>query len=204
MAWLETDRHGRLRIGFKYYDDLKCREPLGVQANKQTIAEARRLCATIQLELKARTFDYAKRFPDSDRIKQRGIEAPEEIQPISVTELADSWLLTEQGEVKKSTHGYYKEVAGIFIQRDAIGTKTVSELRQEDIDRWRARVDEKQIKANEPLSTRRKNMAWDVLNQILEFARVRKLLNEDLLLGMKAIQGFGASERRRFRALGRA
>jgi len=52
MAWLETDRHGRLRIGFKYYDGLKCREPLGVQANKQTIAEARRLCATIQLELK--------------------------------------------------------------------------------------------------------------------------------------------------------
>ena len=55
MAWLETDRHGRLRIGFKYYDGLKCREPLGVSANKQTIAEARRLCATIQLELKART-----------------------------------------------------------------------------------------------------------------------------------------------------
>ena len=140
MAWLETDRHGRLRIGFKYYDGLKCREPLGVSANKQTIAEARRLCATIQLELKARTFDYAKRFPDSDRIKQRGIETPEKIQPISVTELADSWLLSKQGEVKKSTHGYYKEVAGIFIQRDAIGTKMVSELRQEDIDRWRVRV----------------------------------------------------------------
>jgi integrase len=191
MAWLETDRHGRLRIGFKYYDGLKCREPLGVQANKQTIAEARRLCATIQLELKARTFDYAKRFPDSDRIKQRGIETPEKIQPISVTELADSWLLTKQGEVKKSTHGYYKEVAGIFIQRDAIGTKTVSELRQEDIDRWRVRVDEKQTKTNEPLSTRRKNMAWDVLNQILEFARVRKLLNEDLLLGMKPFKDSG-------------
>ena len=32
MAWLEKDRHGRLRIGFKYYDGLKCREPLGVSA----------------------------------------------------------------------------------------------------------------------------------------------------------------------------
>ena len=63
------------------------REPLGVSANKQTIAEARRLCATIQLELKARTFDYAKRFPDSDRIKQRGIETPEKVQSMSVTEL---------------------------------------------------------------------------------------------------------------------
>ena len=45
------------------------------------------------------------------------------------------------------------------------------------IDRWRVWVDEKQTKANEPLSTRRKNMAWDVLNQILEFARVRKLFS---------------------------
>src|SRR6202011_2054233 len=70
-------------------------------------------------------------------------------------------------------------------------TKKVLELRQEDIDRWRVRVDEKQTKANEPLSTRRKNMAWDVLNQILEFARVRKLLNEDLLLGMKPFKDSG-------------
>jgi hypothetical protein len=47
MAWLETDRHGRLRIGFNYYDGLKCREPFGVPANKQTIAAATRLCAPI-------------------------------------------------------------------------------------------------------------------------------------------------------------
>jgi hypothetical protein len=64
-------------------------------------------------------------------------------------------------------------------------------LRQGDIDRWRVRVDEKQTKAREPLSTRQKNMAWDVLNQILEFARVRKLLNEDLLLGMKPFKDSG-------------
>ena len=132
----------------------------------------------------SRTFDYAKRFLDSDGTRLRGIETPEKTQPTSVTEGADSWL-SMQGEVKKSTRGYYKEVAGIFIQRYAIGPRTVSELRQEDIDCWRVRVDEKQTRANEPLSTRRKNMAWDMLSQILEFAQVGKLLNEDLLLGMK-------------------
>jgi hypothetical protein len=110
-------------------------------------------------------------FPDSDRIKQRGIATPEKIQSMNVPEIVDSWLLSKKGEVKKSTHGYYKEIAGIFIQRDAIGTKMASELRQEDIDRWRVRVDEKQTKANQPLSTRRKNMAWDALNQILELAK---------------------------------
>jgi hypothetical protein len=60
----------------------------------------------------------------------------------------------------------------------------------------RVRVDEKQTKANEPLSTRRKNMAWDVLNRILEFARVRKLLNEDLLLGMKPFKDSGKQKTR--------
>jgi integrase len=56
------------------------------------------------------------------------------------------------------------------------------------------RVDEKQTRANEPLSTRRKNMAWDVLSQILDFARVRKLLNEDLLLGMKPFKDSGQAK----------
>jgi hypothetical protein len=41
-----------------------------------TIQRYVRMRATTQLELKARTFDYAKRFPDSDRIKQRGIATP--------------------------------------------------------------------------------------------------------------------------------
>jgi len=191
MAWLETDRHGRLRIGFKYYDGSKCREPLGVVANKQTLAEARRLCATIQLELKARTFDYALRFPNSDRLKQLGIKTAEPIQPMSVSELSEAWLLSKQGEVKQSTHGYYKEVAGVFIRRDPLGAKLVRELRQEDVDRWRGRVDGKVTQTGGPISTRRKNMAWDVLKQIVEFARARKLLAEDLLLGMKPFKDSG-------------
>jgi len=29
MAWLETNRHGRLRIGLKYDDGRTYREPLG-------------------------------------------------------------------------------------------------------------------------------------------------------------------------------
>ena len=51
MAWLETDRHGRLRIAFKYYDGRTYREPLGVEASKRTRVDAERLSSTIQLEL---------------------------------------------------------------------------------------------------------------------------------------------------------
>jgi len=62
MAWLEKDRHGRLRIGFKYYDGLKCREPLGVSTNKQTIAEARFVALGLFL-----VDPYAPAVNDSDR-----------------------------------------------------------------------------------------------------------------------------------------
>ena len=62
MAWLETDRHGRLRIAFKYYDGHTYREPLGVESSKRTRVDAERLSSTIQLELSAGTFDYAKSF----------------------------------------------------------------------------------------------------------------------------------------------
>jgi Arm DNA-binding domain len=75
MAWLETDRHGRLGIASKYYDGRTYREPLGVQASKRTRVDAERLSATIQLELSARTFDYAKRFPNSERVKALGSQA---------------------------------------------------------------------------------------------------------------------------------
>ena len=78
MAWLETDRHGRLRIAFKYYDGRTYREPLGVEASKRTRVDAERLSSTIQLELSAGTFDYAKRFPNSERTKKFGLKRPEQ------------------------------------------------------------------------------------------------------------------------------
>src|SRR5260370_34820337 len=61
LSWATTVALNR--IGFKYYDGLKCRQPLGVSANKHTIAGARWLCATLKLELKPRTFTYIKRIP---------------------------------------------------------------------------------------------------------------------------------------------
>jgi hypothetical protein len=37
-------------------------------------------------------------------------------------------------------------------------------------------------------------MAWDVVSQILDFPRVRKLLSEDLLLGMKPFKDSGQAK----------
>jgi hypothetical protein len=48
---------------------------LGVEATKRTRVDAERLSSTIQLELSACTFDYAKRFPNSGRVKALGPQA---------------------------------------------------------------------------------------------------------------------------------
>jgi hypothetical protein len=68
----------RRRIAFKYYDRRTYREPLGVEASKRTRVDAERLSSTIQLELSAGTFDYAKRFPNSGRVKALGLKRPEQ------------------------------------------------------------------------------------------------------------------------------
>src|SRR5260370_7382510 len=65
LSWATTVALNR--IGFKYYDGLKCREPLALSANKQTIVDARRLCSTIRLQLQPTPFDYIKRSPTTHR-----------------------------------------------------------------------------------------------------------------------------------------
>jgi hypothetical protein len=89
---LEKDRHGRLRLAFKYYNGETYREPLGVEANKRTRA-AERLRATIQLELAAGTFDYARRFPNSARVAELGLKPAHETRDETLQEFGQrAWL----------------------------------------------------------------------------------------------------------------
>src|SRR2546425_604859 len=102
MAWLETDRHGRLRIGFKYYN----------------------------------------------------------------------------GES-------YRDVATPLVIESVIGDKKVAELAPEDVDLWRSWINDRRKATGEALSPRRKNMALDVLSQVIQLARERQHIKEDILLGVR-------------------
>ena len=77
--WRGSKRTDTVGYGshFKYYDGHTYREPLGVEASKRTRVDAERLSAMIQLELSAVTFDYARRFPHSRRVKTLGLKHPE-------------------------------------------------------------------------------------------------------------------------------
>src|SRR6266851_3345270 len=129
----EADRHGRLRIAFKYYDGRTYREPLGVEASKRTRVDAERLSSTIQLELSAGTFDYAKRFPNSERTKKLGLKPPEQRSNQTLKEFAEAaWLPEKRLEVKRSTFVYYNEIYKPHIEKAEIGKKLLSEIDNED------------------------------------------------------------------------
>jgi len=186
MAWLETDRHGRLRIGFKYYDGRIYREPLGVEANKRTRADGERLSATIQLELSAGIFDYANRFPNRERVKTLGLKRAEQRSDQTLREFVEAaWLPAKRMEVKRSTFVYYNEIYKPHIENAEIGKKFVSEIADEDINLWKLEIDAKRTPNKEPLSTRRKNMSLDVLRQILRLAKRRGLTNDRLLIDVR-------------------
>jgi integrase len=184
-----------LRIAFKYYDGQIYREPLGVQANKNTRADARRLGSTIQLELSAHSFDYALRFPNSKRLEALGLRnsiTTGLAASMTVTSFIESvWLPSKQGAVKESTLCYYREVAVPLIGRSPIGEKSLSALTPESVDEWRNWINERKKGNGAPLSARRKNMALDVLSQMIELARERKRIQEDLLVGVRSFKDDG-------------
>ena len=186
MAWLETDRHGRLRIAFKYHDGHTYREPLGVEASKRTRVDAERLSAVIQLELSAGTFDYAKRFPNSGRVKRLGLKQPEKRSNQTLRQFAETaWLAKKQIEVKRSTFAYYFEIYKPHVENAEIAAKLLSEIDDADIHLWKLEIEKKRTTRNEPLSTRRKNMTLDVLCQILRLAKRRGLARDKLLIDVR-------------------
>jgi hypothetical protein len=66
-----------------------------------------------------------------------------------------------------------------------IGRKLLAEIRDEDVNRWKLAMKTKRTVQGEPLSTRRKNMALDVLCQILRLAKRRGLTSDKLLIDTK-------------------
>jgi hypothetical protein len=130
------------------------------------------LSATIQLELSARTFNYAKRFPNSERVKTLGLKPPEQRSDQTLREFAEAaWLPEKRLEVKRSTFVYYNEIYKPHIENAEIGNKLLSEIDDEDINLWKLEIEGKRTPNKEPLSTRRKNMSLDVLCQISRLAK---------------------------------
>lgn len=74
-----------------------------------------------------------------------------------------------------------------MLAKSELANRRLSELCVEDIDRWHLWLDSRRPAAGGKLSVRRKNMARNVLCQILDLARQHYRI-EDLTLGLKVFR----------------
>jgi integrase len=194
MAWVAT-QFGRLFLCFRYARGAEqpslCREALHVPPSRESKAEAKRLAAKLQLEIDAGTFNYAVWFPDSVRLRKLGLK-PKELPTLSVfTE--NTWLPLKTLGVRRSTRAYYQDVYQSLVGRSELANRCLSDLSVADIDSWRLWLDTRRTASGEKLSMRRKNMARDVLCQILDLAHSHYQI-QDLTLGLKVFKNSEESD----------
>ena len=194
MAWVAT-QFGRLFLCFRYGNrsgpTMLCREPLHVPSTRETKAEAKRIAAKLQLEIDAGAFDYASWFPRSARLRKLGLR-PKEL-PTLRTFAEESWLPLKNLSVRRSTAGYYRDVYRSLLAKSDLINRPLGDLQLDDIDKWLLWIDGRRTPSGEKLSSRRKNMARDVLCQILSRARERFRI-EDLSVGLKVFKQVEESE----------
>ncbi|MGH7814877.1 MAG: tyrosine-type recombinase/integrase [Candidatus Binataceae bacterium] len=206
MAWLETvtkENKRYLRIGFKLPGRSgKFREPLGLEDNRRNRALAReQVQKAIEREIATGTFDYAKRFPDSPRVKRLGLQTDE---PITLGDFAENvWLVERRASrIKRSTHHSYTDIFHTHIKPARIATMLLREIKVSDINAFKLELDAKRIKLNaksaktgRPLSARRKVMALRELGAILKLARRLDHVGKDLMFYVdKSFANEGAIE----------
>ena len=185
MAWLETvtkDGKKYLRIGFKLPGRSgKFREPLGLEDNRRNRALAReQVQKAIEREIATGTFDYAKRFPDSPRVKRLGLQADERI---TLGEFAEQvWLVERRASrIKRSTHHSYTDIFRTHIKSARIAAIQLREVKVHDINAFKLELNAKKTKSGRPLSARRKMMAFRELGAILKLARRLDHVSKDLM-----------------------
>ncbi len=185
MAWLETvtkDGKKYLRIGFKLPGHSgKFREPLGLEDNRRNRALAReQVQKAIEREIATGTFDYAKRFPDSPRVKRLGLQTDE---AITLGDFAEKvWLVERRASrIKRSTHHSYTDIFRTHIKPAKIATMLLHEIKVSDINAFKLELNAKTTKAGRPLSARRKMMALRELGAILKLARRLDHVGKDLM-----------------------
>jgi len=143
------------------------------------------LAAKLQLEIDAGTFDYAVWFPTSARLAKLVLR-PRQFPTLgSFTE--ETWLPLKTLAVRRSTRAYYQDVYSALLAKSELASCRLNELSLENIDRWRLWIDSRRTAAGDTLSARRKNMARDVLCQILELAKQHYRI-EDLALGLRVFR----------------
>jgi len=118
------------------------------------------------------------------QIKKLGLR-PKELPTLGAF-AEQTWLPLKTLAVKRSTYAYYSDVYRSLVSKSEIAQKHLGALSIEEVDSWRLWVDQRRTSAGEKLTVRRRNMARDVLCQILGLAR--QYYGIDLMSSLKVFR----------------
>src|SRR5436309_3936383 len=177
MAFITAVRN-RLVLDFSW-KKVRCREYFRLPATREGRADARRIKKQIEGEIVARTFDYAKWFPEGAK-RELFTPTHETAAAPTFAALAREWLENKKAWFAPATYYDRKRIIeGKLIQffgDDQAGdgaARLVSTIRLEDVERLINTVKAQKGIHGAKLSNRRANMILDVLRQILDRAVLR-------------------------------
>src|SRR5436305_1214437 len=90
-----------------YYRGVRCRERIKLQPTPRNLNYAAKLKGRIEHEIGTGEFDYKKHFPESSRAKLFS-KLPGDA--VLVKDFLESWLITEQENIKHSTLIGYRKI----------------------------------------------------------------------------------------------
>tara|TARA_Y100001949_G_scaffold174812_1_gene183122 strand:+ start:17361 stop:18527 length:1167 start_codon:yes stop_codon:yes gene_type:complete len=112
-----------LRVYFRYEGEL-CREPVPGGNTPANQEHAKRLVQIIEFEIQAGTFDYARHFPDSARLKEN-----------TFGHYLDIWLSIQRNSVAITTLRGYSSRAEVHI-RPQWGNRQIDKIDHLDLQAW--------------------------------------------------------------------
>lgn len=116
-------RGDKIRVYFTYEGE-KCREPVPGKATPEAIAYAERLVGMINHEIAAGTFDYARHFPNSKRLKES-----------TLAHYIDLYLKTKESDVAPATLRGYKSHINNHV-RPKFGKRQANSIDYLDVKTW--------------------------------------------------------------------
>jgi len=193
VAWLESNR-GRLLVGFRFRGE-RCREYLGLDANRENRRIAARVLKEIDGELAAGRFDYAARFPRSPRLAHFGLallvaSTPGEQERGAQTlgAFAQAWLEERRTTLSVATAYDYDRLIKALLLPAPIAQKQLAAIDDGDISRFLGELLKRKGLSGQPIGPRRINKMIARLRTILSIAKRRKLISEDPMIFVRNLR----------------
>ena len=165
---------GWLALSFKFNGE-RCEEYLGLRDNRDNRRDADKLAEQIEAEIRAGTFDYARRFPNSKRLVRFGLRAPADP---TLAEFAAEWLGEQRSHLTPASHNHYRIQLKNHVLAFSIARMRLAEITDGDVSALIGTLKER-FESTERSGTRTVNMVIARLRTIFAAAKRRRLIADD-------------------------